>query len=44
MSVYPYAWIFFLSFVMIAFLMVVSFLLSVISVMVHKEFKITSNL
>lgn len=44
MAVYPYAWIFFLSFVMISFLIVTSFLLSVISVMVHKEFKITSNL
>lgn len=44
MSVFPYAWIFFLAFVMISSLTFVSFLLSVISVLVHKEFKITSNL
>lgn len=44
MAVYPYAWIFFLSFAMISFLIVTSFLLSVISALVHKEFKITSNL
>ena len=44
MAVFPYAWVFFLSFVMVSFLTFVSFLLSVISVLVHKEFKITSNL
>lgn len=44
MSVYPYAWIFFFAFVMISFLIMTSFLLSVISAMVHREFKITSNL
>ena len=44
MAIFPYAWIFFLSFVMVSFLAFVSFLLSVISVLVHKEFKITSNL
>ena len=44
MTVFPYAWIYFLVFVMTSFLIVTSFLLSVISAMVHKEFKITSNL
>ena len=44
MAVYPHAWIFFLSFSMISFLIVTSFFLSVISAMVHKEFKIASNL
>ncbi len=44
MAVYPHAWVFFLSFVMVSFLIIISFLLSVISLMVRKEFKITSNL
>lgn len=44
MTIYPYAWIFFFSFVMISFLIVISFILSTISILVHKEFIITSKL
>ena len=39
MRIYPYAWVFFFAFVMISFLLVVSFALSVITLMVKKEFK-----
>ncbi|MBR1648666.1 MAG: ion transporter [Alphaproteobacteria bacterium] len=44
MRIYPYAWVFFLCFVMISFLLITSFLLSMISLMVKKEFKVRSNL
>ncbi len=44
MTIFPYAWIFFFSFIMISFLIITSFFLSVISMMVHKEFKISSKL
>jgi voltage-gated sodium channel len=44
MTVYPYAWIFFLSFVLVSFLVVTSFFLSVISRLAQKEFKSKSCL
>lgn len=44
MRIYPYAWIFFFAFVMISFLMVISFILSVVTLMVKKEFKVQSKL
>lgn len=44
MRIYPYAWVFFFAFVMISFLLVVSFALSVITLMVKKEFKVQSKL
>ena len=43
MSVFPYAWIFFISFVMISSLVFISFLMSIISMAVHKEFKGTGG-
>jgi len=44
MAVYPNSWIFFLSFSLVSCLIIISFLLSVITVMVHREFKVGSNL
>ena len=44
MRIYPHSWIFFFSFVMVSFLLVTSFALSVITSMVKKEFKIQSKL
>lgn len=44
MAVYPDSWIFFLAFALVSCLIIVSFLLSVITVMVHREFKVGSNL
>jgi len=39
MTVYPYAWVFFLSFIMLSFLLMVSFLLNVIGIMTKREFR-----
>lgn len=44
MVVYPYAWIFFLSFMMIALLIFLSFILTLISMVMKKDFKIKSEL
>ncbi len=44
MHLYPYSWIFFFTFVMISFLLAISFILSVFAVMVKKEFKVRSEL
>ena len=40
MRIYPYAWIYFYSFVMISFLLITSFLLSSVALMAKREFKI----
>lgn len=44
MTVYPYAWIFFICFVMASLLMITSFVLSVIAIITRKEFKEISYL
>ncbi len=44
MRFYPYAWIFFVSFVMVSLWLVVSFVLSVVAMMVKKEFNVKSRL
>lgn len=44
MRVYPYAWVFFISFVMLSLWLVVSFVLSVVAMMVKREFNVKSRL
>lgn len=44
MRVYPYAWIFFMSFVMLSFWLIISFVLSVLTMLVQREFKVKSRL
>ena len=44
MTVYPYAWIFFLCFVMVSFLVLTSFLLSVVAIITRKEVEQVSYL
>jgi voltage-gated sodium channel len=43
MRIYPYAWIYFYSFVMISFLLLTSFVLSALAVLAKREFKIFSK-
>lgn len=44
MSVYPHAWVFFISFIFISFLIVISFLLSAVGEVVRREFQLKSRL
>ena len=44
MRIYPHAWLFFTVYVMISFLLAISFVLSVIALMVKREFKVRSRL
>lgn len=44
MAIFPHAWIFFVSFVFISFLIVISFLMSAVSEIVHREFRLKSRL
>ena len=44
MRIYPHAWIYFYLFMMSSFLLVISFILSVVSLMVKREFKVKSLL
>ena len=44
MKIYPYAWIFFVGFVMLSFWLIVSFALSVLTMLVRRDFKIKSRL
>ena len=44
MRIYPHAWIFFFAYVTISFLLAISFVLSVIALMVKREFKVRSRL
>ena len=44
MSVFPHSWLFFVSFVFISFLIVISFLLSAVGEVVRREFQLKSRL
>ena len=44
MRVYPYAWMFFVGFIMLSLWLVISFILSVIAMMVKREFNVKSRL
>ena len=44
MSVLPHSWLFFVSFVFISFLIVISFLLSAVGEVVRREFQLKSRL
>ena len=44
MAVFPHAWVFFVSYLFVSFLIVISFLMSAVSEIVHREFKPKSRL
>ena len=44
MRIYPYAWIFFTTFAILSFWLVISFVLSVLTMLVRRDFKIKSRL
>ncbi len=44
MRIYPYAWIFFMGFVVLSFWLIISFVLSVLTMLVKKDFRVKSRL
>ena len=44
MAVYPHAWLFFVSYVFVSFLIVISFLMSAVSEIVRRQFMLKSRI